>query len=170
MTACCHDATFFLTKGGSCYHQEQPGSLLIPTLCRQPSRDSTATSLACFTPSPSAGCPGLKWLTAGRRAPGSSRRLSLPTPCCPACRSARLPPRGKQRLGQLVLTSEEGWEVQPCGRRGWRRTAFYFVLVSNKSYGKQDPMHSIEKPPCRPHQEDLPLQRIKKKSELASLR
>lgn len=106
---------------------------------------------AYFTPSPSVGCHGLKQLTAGRRAPCSSRRLFLLTPCCPVCQSARPPPRGKQRLCKPMLTSEEGWEIQvlPQVRMVGNSFLIFSLYQINPREGRISST-APKKPPCLP--------------------
>ena len=104
-SACCHDAAFCTDRRCSLLRtRNNPGlSWNAPSEAAQHGLHP-CPSLAHFIPSPNVGCLGLKQLTAGRRAPCSSRHLSLLTPCCPACQSAQPPPRGKQRLYKPELT------------------------------------------------------------------
>lgn len=108
-------------------------------------------SLAHFTLYPNAGCLGLKQLTADRTAPCSSHRLSLLTPCCPACQSARPPPRGKQRFCKPEMSSGEGSEIQPSvmGKDAGELLPA-FVLVPKESWRRWDLIYSTGKPPCLP--------------------
>lgn len=108
-------------------------------------------SLAHFTLYPNVGCLGLKQLTAGRRAPCSSHRLSLLIPCCPACQSARPPPRGKQRFCKPEMSSGEGCKIQPSvmGEDAGKLLPA-FVLVPKKSWRRWDLTYSTGKPCCLP--------------------
>lgn len=116
-------------------------------------------SLAHFTLYPNMGCLGLKQLTADRRAPCSSHRLSLLTPCCPACQSARPPPRGKQKFWKPEMSSGEGSEIQPSvmGKETLGNCFLLLLLYQrNPGEGGISPK-ALGSHPVSPHQEGLPL-------------